>query len=96
LLRIENRRRKIREATEESTSFGLMMMMNRGIRRLDATSSHLVKMRKIHKQEKGRKNQKFGQKTKRSKNQVTLNSILGPCKEHYLSYTLVFIRVETK
>jgi hypothetical protein len=40
--KFENRRRKIREATEESTRNGLMMMMNRGIRRLDATSSHLV------------------------------------------------------
>jgi hypothetical protein len=36
------KRRKNRRETEESTRNGLMI--NRGIRRLDATSSHLVKI----------------------------------------------------
>jgi hypothetical protein len=47
-------------------------------------------MGKIHKQEKGRKNKKMGERQKKSKNQVTLDSIFGASKKHYLS-NFVFV-----
>jgi hypothetical protein len=49
-------------------------------------------MGKIHKQEKGRKkNKNRGERQKNSENQITLNSIFGPSKKHYLSYFVLYM-----
>jgi hypothetical protein len=48
-------------------------------------------MRKINKQENGRKKQKYGQKTKKnSEKKVISKSIFEPSKEHYLSYFVLY------
>jgi hypothetical protein len=48
-------------------------------------------MGKIHKQEKGRKNKNMGERQKKSENQVTLDSIFGASKKHYLSNFVLYM-----
>jgi hypothetical protein len=49
-------------------------------------------MGKIHKQEKGQKKTKIGAKDKKtSENQVTLDSIFGASKKHYLSNFVLYM-----
>jgi hypothetical protein len=48
-------------------------------------------MGKIHKQEKGQKNKNRGERQKNSENQVTLDSICGASKKHYLSNLVLYM-----
>jgi hypothetical protein len=48
-------------------------------------------MGKIHKQEKGRKKKNRGERQKNSENQVTLDSIFGASKKHYLSNFVLYM-----
>jgi hypothetical protein len=47
-------------------------------------------MGKIHKQEKGQKKNR-GERQKNSENQVTLDSIFGASKKHYLSNFVLYM-----
>jgi hypothetical protein len=48
-------------------------------------------MGKIHKQEKGQKTKNRDERQKNSENQVTLDSIFGASKKHYLSNFVLYM-----
>jgi hypothetical protein len=53
-------------------------------------AKNIERMGKIHKQEKGRKKNR-GERQKNSENQVTLDSIFGASKKHYLSNFVLYM-----